>query len=379
MLRTPYASERIQKFDPTTGIKVIQLTSYPLPSAHFRYYTSSVTPDNQRVVFFCQRFAGRDAPWDIFRCDTDGLNLFQLTEWGDKHSDGGYYGRGPAVMSLDGATVYVIFNDVLHAVDVETGESRDLCSLEKFHPEGTKFGAIYPFRDEKLYVIRRGDPVITLCVDQKTGEVSELDLGGNVMGCFHDEGRIVVQRGTVKWGTTGHRAGAREVKNVGAQLSIWSVDQNGGDEQFISGQIYAHATPLGRKSAFQGCGLPPNRCIWLAENGQEPRKLCEGPYFWHSGASMDGEWIIADTNWPDQGLQLIHVPTGNFRTLCHPGASLDHIEYGHPHPSLSHDGRIAVFRSDRTNISQVYVALITDEFRESVIAGDLNGRDKWMM
>jgi hypothetical protein len=38
-----------------------------------------------------------------------------------------------------------------------------------------------------------------------------------------------------------------------------------------------------------------------------------------------------------------------------------------------------VFGSDRTGISQVYVAQITDEFRESVIAGELdNPRDKWI-
>jgi hypothetical protein len=80
MLRTPYASERIQRIDPKNGLKVIQLTSYPVPSEHLHYDWPSVTPDNQRVFFHSQREARRGAPWDIFRCDTDGLNLFQLTE-----------------------------------------------------------------------------------------------------------------------------------------------------------------------------------------------------------------------------------------------------------------------------------------------------------
>ena len=50
MLRTPFASERIQMTDPATGIKIIQLTSYPTPSVHFPYDWPSITPDNERIV-----------------------------------------------------------------------------------------------------------------------------------------------------------------------------------------------------------------------------------------------------------------------------------------------------------------------------------------
>lgn len=99
------------------------------------------------------------------------------------------------------------------------------------------------------------------------------------------------------------------------------------------------------------------------------RKLVEGPYFWHSGASYDGEWIVADTNTPDEGLQLAHVPTARFKTLCYAGATQDHYNFGHPHPALSQDGRVAVFRSDRTHVPQIYIAHITEEFRERVKAG----------
>ena len=129
---------------------------------------------------------------------------------------------------------------------------------------------------------------------------------------------------------------------------------------------------------LQGTGQPPERCIWIVEAGKEPRKLCSGPYFWHSAASYDGEWIVADTSWPDVGLKLIHVPTGHWRTLCHPLAEHDHAGV-HPHPSISQDGRKVVFASDWTGVSQVYVAHVTDEFRESVIAGELDRpQDKWM-
>ena len=136
---------------------------------------------------------------------------------------------------------------------------------------------------------------------------------------------------------------------------------------------------LGGSDHIQGCGMPPDRCIWFAKEGEPPRKLVSGPYFWHSGASWDGEWIIADTNWPDEGLKIVHVPSKRWRTLCHAHATQGHTQMGHPHSGLSQDGCIAVFGSDRTGVRQVYVAHITDEFRESVMAGHLdNATDKWM-
>jgi hypothetical protein len=62
-----------------------------------------------------------------------------------------------------------------------------------------------------------------------------------------------------------------------------------------------------------------------------------------------------------------------------PEATLGHVEYGHPHPTISQDGRIVSFRSDRTGMSQMYLAHVSEEFRESVKAGVLDRpNDKWM-
>ena len=102
------------------------------------------------------------------------------------------------------------------------------------------------------------------------------------------------------------------------------------------------------------------------------KRLVEGPYFWHAGASFDGEWIIADTNWPDRGLQLVHVPTGRYAPLCHPNSSNGYPQWTHPHPQLSPDGKYALYGSDRTGCPQVYLAEITDEFRAHVADGRLD-------
>lgn len=116
---------------------------------------------------------------------------------------------------------------------------------------------------------------------------------------------------------------------------------------------------------------------------------------WHITPNRDGTKVLCDTNHPDRGLLLIDVGTGEWRTLCHPGASsggsqwktsryavaadwaaaraatekkesLSWMEmavdtvYGpqwtHPHPSFSPDERLVAFASDRTGVTQVYVA-----------------------
>ena len=381
MIRTLHLSERIQRIDLTTGIRVIQLTSYPLPAAHLFYDWPSVTPDNQRLLVYCQRFLRRGAPWDIFRVDADGLNLFQLTEYGDWDEPGGYYGRPWAVLTLDGQHVYVHACHKLYRVEMETGKDELVADLEKFWEDDHTLGRLTLSSSGKRIFVNRTKDTDYDCirVDLETGAAEVVDVDGLVHGCAYDANGLCVQRGKVIWGTKTRPDGSRTYYNAGGRIDLWIVDEDGKNGQLIGENIYAHGTMLGRKSMMQGCGLPPNRCLWIGEPAKEPYKLVEGPYFWHSGASFDGEWIVADTNWPDNGLQLAHVPSRRFRTLCHPGATRDHVEYGHPHPSLSQDGRVAVFRSDRTGASQVYVAHITDEFRESVKAGELDRpKDKWM-
>jgi hypothetical protein len=140
---------------------------------------------------------------------------------------------------------------------------------------------------------------------------------------------------------------------------------------------FAHSTFLGRSAEVQGCALPPDRALLRIAPGEEtPRRIASGPYFWHSASTLDGEWIVADTNWPDAGLQLVHVRTGRFGPLCYPGSSEGHAQWSHPHPQFSPDGRSVVFTSDATGVPQVYLVRVSDELRERVSAGNLTVRDR---
>ena len=116
---------------------------------------------------------------------------------------------------------------------------------------------------------------------------------------------------------------------------------------------------------------------------------------WHIAPDRAGERVLCDTNHPDEGIQIISVADGSRTPVCQSGSSnqgsqwrtsryalqedferaragqggaLSWMEadsdtvYGpqctHPHPSWSRDEKKIVFTSDRTGISQVYVAAI---------------------
>ena len=126
---------------------------------------------------------------------------------------------------------------------------------------------------------------------------------------------------------------------------------------------FAHSTLLGSTRRIQGCALYPQRAIVTLGLGEEvPRPLVEGPYFWHSSATPDGRWIVADTNWPNEGLKLVSVPDRSVRTLLHPGDSAGHPQWTHPHPCISPDGKLVLYNSDATGICQVYLARVPDNF-----------------
>ena len=97
---------------------------------------------------------------------------------------------------------------------------------------------------------------------------------------------------------------------------------------------------------------------------------------WHAISSPDGKRMVADTNFPDIGIQIFDPldGVGSPTTLCQPRASslgahwngpfpYEHgpipvyaPQHTHPHPSFSPDGEHVIFTSDVTGTAQVYEA-----------------------
>ena len=100
---------------------------------------------------------------------------------------------------------------------------------------------------------------------------------------------------------------------------------------------------------------------------------------WHAMVNRDGSLTVADTHYPDIGLQLFDPRDGIGapRAICHPASSnagthwnTDHCPYDdgpvqvyapqhtHPHPSFAPDNSRVVFTSDCTAHAQVYEVLL---------------------
>ena len=99
---------------------------------------------------------------------------------------------------------------------------------------------------------------------------------------------------------------------------------------------------------------------------------------WHAISNPAGTLMVADTNFPDIGIQIFDPRDGmgEPQTLCYPNASSigEHWsrpfpyakgpiyvyapQHTHPHPSFSPDGKHVVFTSDRSGYAQIYEATL---------------------
>ena len=133
---------------------------------------------------------------------------------------------------------------------------------------------------------------------------------------------------------------------------------------------FAHHTWFGTTGKMQGPLILPGHAIATFKEGdEEPTILTEGRYYWHSSSSRDAQWIISDTNWPQEGLYLLHVPSGTVNYVCDPGSTPSHPQWTHPHPAFPPGLKYVVFNSDVTGIGQVYLVELTDEFLEEAAQG----------
>jgi oligogalacturonide lyase len=351
-----YQNERIEYTDAKTGAHLIQLTSYPVPSFCLPYVNTNFTPDSKTLVFLSQREARRDAPWDLFRVEADGSGLTQLTDFDDL--------SGP-VLAPDGKRVYFRRANRLWYVDMDTQHEEEIGHCEGVHgggigcisPDGRYYFTTANTRNQLVGLLRfRTDGPETLLLGE--WEVSRAPLhacspgGAGLLMIFHF------------WDHKEYRL----------------FDYDGNDRGLFSDNYdFAHCTFLGRTDRIQGCALPPDSALLHLGIGEfEPTVIARGPYFWHSASTLDGEWIIADTNWPDQGLQLVHVPTGRFRPLCYPHSSQGHPQWTHPHPQFSPDGNSVLFHSDRTGICQVYLARVPAELKTRTREGKIGVTERRM-
>ncbi|MEJ5251941.1 MAG: oligogalacturonate lyase family protein [Armatimonadota bacterium] len=351
---TTYNHERIEFVDARTDVRLMQVTSFPTMSMALPYHGRNFTTDSKTFIFVSQREARRDAPWDLFRVDVDGTNLTQLTE---------SEGSAGFVMSPRDDCVYFHRQGALWKVDINTFREEEIIT-----PHGVaSMGGGAVSADGRYYfaqVVTTHDTagIMRLATD---GSEAVLILEGE-QGGFGMHSASPGGRGLLVW----QRREGRKT---------WLLLDTDGREKgvYTSSYDFAHCTFLGTSEQVQGCALPPDRAlVRIAPEEETPTTIAQGVYFWHSASTLDGEWIVSDTNWPDEGLQLVHVPTGRYRPLCYPRSSQGHPQWTHPHPQFSPDGRYVLFNSDRTGICQIYLAQVPDHLCERIRQGTLSAQER---
>ena len=345
-----YSMERIPRTDPATGVRMLQLTSYPVLSHTLYYHCPSITPDSKTLVFMTYDGHGRYATPDAWRVNLDGTDLRPVTN---------RQGLTGFVLSLDGKTVYAQQGGTLVAADME-GEGRE--HREIGHLDGVEFGATLlgsVTGDGRWYVssalMRDGaTALLRYATDGSSANVLlTAEYLSHVQVDQSGEGRILF---IAPQDAAGH--------------SLWIADMDGGNRRTLKlRHSTGHFVWFGRTGrVLSTVNEPFGSVVEMAEGDDAPRLIAKGGHFWHAAGTTDGNWVVSDTNWPDIGLILVNAQTGLWAPLCHAGASEGHPQWSHPHPMFSPDGRCVVFNSDRTGIGQVYAAEVPEDLRKQLSA-----------
>lgn len=333
-----YSCERRFFHDATTGTRITQLTDFPVPNQKFYFHINHFTPDGNTLVIRSARDL-RSSMIDVFRVDVDGRNLIQVTDSDTVSSP---------ILSYSGQYLYYSSLGTLMRVDIHTFEENEI-----FHVEG----------------LAKADGCASLTMDDRW---------------IYFEAQLKDGRNAVlRYATDGSEGGV--IFTHDEQITHTQVEPTQGRTVAIQTHTAAHPDhniyllDAVDGSNFRVLDLPYGNGHWmwvgdtqkimsnldsghwgivLYGEGDEgkPHVIAKDLHYWHASCSMDGKWMISDTNWPDDGIRIINVATGKVELLCRPGSTCSHPSWTHPHPSYSPDMRHAVYNSNVTGIGHVYLA-----------------------
>ena len=343
--------ERIEFSDPVTRVHIVQLTSNVTMSMNLYFEETPFTPDSRTPIFKSRRGVLRNDPWDLYRVDADGSEFVQLTDCDDFRR---------ACLSLDGTCAYYSTSHEIRSVRLDDQREETLLHRDDAKSfQNVSAGGKYVFTQGEF-----GDHVEAIRIDIKTGAAETVV----------DRPRI----NHLSASRTGNWISWVGLNETRDRRGTWRVAHgDGSDVREWPEPYWSHSAWVGEFDRMQGALLVPGRGLsWLSPEQDEHDVIAEGAYFVHSAGSIDGEWIVSDTNWPNIGLQLVHVPSGRWDTLCLDQSSYGHPQYTHPHPVFSPDASRVLYQSDRTGIPQVYVVTVPDWLQEELRTGSITNRSR---
>lgn len=350
-----YPHERKFYQDATTGVEIVKLTAFPTTNIKLYFHVNAFTPDSQTLVFQSYKENTRTSGINLFKVNIDGTGLTQLTDAPE---------AGSPVVSPDGKWLYYICHGELRRVSIADGTEDSINRIEGITPSdalsantagSTINASMSP--DGKVYItdctLESGERAIL----RYTTDGKEADIIYRSHSITHTQ----MEPGEGQMIAFQHGPDAQH-------RNIWLMSQYGENVRPLELPYgNGHWMWLGKTKRIMS--NMESQCKGIAIKGEWEKDLewlAKDQLYWHAASSPDGEWVISDTNWPDNGLFLINVRTKKKKKLCEPHSSCCHPQWTHPHPNFSPDGRMVVYNSDVDGIAHMYLAKISDDYFEQL-------------
>jgi len=359
------SSESRTFYDRYTGTCIRQVTAASAHHHHPFFIIPAYDDAMQRLIFVSYRTGNPQ----IFTEERATGELRQLTDRPDLADS-----EWSVHPSHDGKSVFFTAGTSGWKLDLATLEERELVNFAAtaMKDEGmvaSAMGTTALSHDDKWWAIRFkvGKESALAIVDTDTGEhdiILRRDSIAHLQFC-PDDANLLYYAGPLTdrvWvihrdGSGNRRLYARNIKK----------------DEWITHETWIPGT---RELAF--VDWPRGvRCVNV-DTGMERQIATFNA--WHAISNPAGTCMVADTNFPDIGIQIFDPRDGigEPQTLCYPGASSigEHWngpfpyahgpiqvyapQHTHPHPSFSPDGQHIVFTSDRSGYAQIYEATLNN-------------------
>jgi oligogalacturonide lyase len=360
---TIYPPEGMHFIDEQTGVSIRQITT--AASIHHPpfYYIPAYDDAMQRLCFVSHR-TGRP---EIFVEQKDTGKLLQLTSRPDITE----WSLHP---SHDGRYIYFTAGSGCWRVETETLKEEELVRF----PEAA-------MRGEGM--VGAGTGTTALSHDDRywavVARVKEQGFRFVVIDTETGNHNVILERETIGHPEF-HPDDSKQLRYAGPYSErIWIIRRDGGDHRLVyrrdeeKKEWIVHETWLPGTREILTTHWPHGVLRIHVDTGSVYR-ICTFNA-WHAMVDRAGRRMVADTVFPDIGLQLFDIKEGISKpeTLCRSLSSnvgdhwnTDHCPYDdgpvdvyapqhtHPHPNFSPGGTRVVFTSDRTGFAQIYEVII---------------------
>ena len=358
---TVYSSESRSFYDERTGTQIRQITTASALHHHPFFIIPAYDDAMQRLIFISYRTGTPQ----IFAEERATGELRQLTD----RSDISEWSVHPA---RDGKSVFFTAGTSGWKVDLETLEESELVNFAAtaMQDDGmvaAAMGTTALSHDSRWWAVRFqiGKESALAIIDTDTGDhdiILQRDSIAHLQFC-PDDSNLLYYAGPLTdrvWVINRDGSGNR-------RLYARNIEKN----EWITHETWIPGT---RELAF--VDWPRGvRCV-NADTGKVRQVTTFNA--WHAISNPSGTLMVADTNFPDIGIQTFDPQDGigEPETLCYPNASsigahwnapfpyaagpiqVYAPQHTHPHPSFSPDGKHVVFTSDRSGYAQIYEATL---------------------